>query len=698
MSLHEELVSRQHKLSKLREKGIEAYADRFEKNADAAEAASGVQNLPDLAAIKENLSPRFFLAGRIMTLREHGKIIFAHIKDQSGQVQIAFSKDISGDSFELISLLDRGDWIGVSGDFFTTKKGEKTLLVKSWKLLSKALRPLPEKWHGLKDQEIKYRKRYLDLVMNSDTRDRFRLRTRIIGHLRDYLNKSGFEEVETPVLGSAASGALAKPFVTHHQALDTDFYLRIAPETYLKRLIVGGYEKVFEFAKCFRNEGIDPSHLQEFTMLEYYAALWNWQDNMAFTEKLVADLVRSVFASASIKIFGTDIDFTPPYPQVTLRDLVKQHAGIDIDRFPDAKSLRQEITARGIDIENIERLGRGNLIDSLYKKTARPHLVQPTFLIAHPLDLSPLARRNDKDPDTADRFQLVVHGWEIVNAYSELIDPLDQRERLLEQAELKAQGDEEAMMMDEDYLEAMEYGMPPVSGWGMGIDRLVTLVTSQGNLKDCVLFPLLKPEHKPTLPSPTKQEKIIVSGAGIKRSDAWQLVQEYVHNKNLQKHALAVEAVMRAFANKFNDDEEVWGITGLLHDLDYEKTKDDMQKHALLTAEILTKRNVSPVIINAIKAHNYTLRLSLDTMLAKTLYSVEELTGLITACALVQPDKKLSSVSVASVKKKFKQKSFAAGVNREIVKESEKLLGVPLQEVFEIALHAMQKIADDLGL
>jgi lysyl-tRNA synthetase class 2 len=373
-----------------------------------------------------------------------------------------------------------------------TRTGEATLQANQVIFLGKALRPLPEKWHGISDQEACYRQRYLDLIMNPGTRERFDLRTRVVRELRRLLDDDGFTEVETPVLMTRPSGALARPFVTHHNAMDIALYLRIAPETYLKRLIVGGYEKVYEFARCFRNEGMDPSHLQDFTMLEYYVAYWSYEENMAFTQTLVKDLLGRVYGSLQTAEELTGIRWSGPWQKISLSDLIERDTGISLPEFPDAASLRAGIKVRGFEIEDAEKLGRGSLIDRLYKQVCRPKLEDPVFLTGHPVDLSPLARRNDENPDIADRFQLVVRGWEIANAYSELVDPVDQRHRLAEQAGLKAGGDIEAMEMDEDYLLAMEHGMPPISGWGMGIDRFVALLTKQPNLRDVVLFPTLR--------------------------------------------------------------------------------------------------------------------------------------------------------------------------------------------------------------
>lgn len=696
-----DLDLRKKKLQNLKQAGYNPYPDRFDKTHLLSEiiTASNKQELPQADAIKVD-SPSFSTAGRIMTIREHGKLTFANLQDSTTRMQICFSQKILGEEkYEVIKNFDLGDYLGIIGKLFQTKKGETTLMVDEFSFLGKSFRSLPEKFHGLKDQEILYRQRYLDLLTNSDTRDRFQIRAQIIKYLRSNLDQHNFIEVETPILSSTASGALAKPFITHHNALDTDFYLRIAPETYLKRLIVGGYERVYEMAKCFRNEGLDPSHLQEFTMLEYYVAYWNWQDNLKFTEELISSLVKTLFGEYKVKSFNNEIDWQPPFKVITMREQILDDANIDIDIQDSVTSLRLEIAKQGIVIEDIDTLGYGNLVDALFKKVARAKLINPTFIINHPIELSPLARANDENPRVADRFQLVVGGWEIVNAYSELVDPAEQRCRLEKQANLKKAGDEEAMMMDEDYLKAMEYGMPPMSGWGMGIERLLALLTSQENLKDTVFFPLLKPKNAKPSKTVVKDIEISMKEAGITRANADKLLKKYMVGENfLYNHSLAVEAVMVAFAQHFKRNQDVWGLAGLLHDIDYPMTKNEPARHGILAEEILHAEGVHPEIIYAIKAHNYLHELSLNTLLAKTLYSVEELTGLIVACALVHPDKKLSSVTLESLQKKFKQRSFASGVNRAIIEKSEEYLDLKLDQVFKISLSAMQKISDKIEL
>lgn len=434
-------------------------------------------------------------AGRLLTIRDMGKLAFAHLQDHSGRIQVALNARVLGvDEYKfLLKHLDTGDYIGVKGVMFTSKTGEKTVNVSECRLLSKALRPLPEKWHGLADEQIRARQRYLDLIANAETRRKFEIRSQVLKFIRARLEGADFLEVETPILQAASSGASARPFETHHHALDIPLYLRIAPETYLKRLMVGGYERVFEMGKCFRNEGLDPSHLQEFTMLEYYAAYWNYRDNMKFIQSLIQDLVFAVAGSHKITFQGTEIDFSGDWPEVTYRDLVLRDTGIDLDVDNTLEKLRAAVRARGLEMSLDEYVGVGALMDALYKKFCRPRLIQPMFLTMHPQEIVPLARRSDADPKRLDMFQVLVNSWEVVKAYSELVDPVEQKTRLLEQAELAKQGDVEAMMFEEDFILCMEYGMPPMSGLGFGVDRFITLLTDSKSIRDVIYFPFLRP-------------------------------------------------------------------------------------------------------------------------------------------------------------------------------------------------------------
>ena len=441
------------------------------------------------------------VAGRIVLMRKMGKMSFLTIGDIEGRIQVSVKMDMIGEESyqEFKQYYDLGDFIGVEGEMFTTHTGEKTVRANTITFLGKALKPLPEKFHGLEDQEMIYRERYVDLIMNEEEKQKFLFRSAFLKELRNYLDSKGYIEIETPILLNKASGATAKPFITHHNALDIDLYLRIAPETYLKRAIIGGFTKVFEIARCFRNEGMDTSHLQDFTMIEGYGAYLNYKDNMIFLREMLQTIIEKLFGTLIVHVGDKMVDLSGEWPSVSFRELILQYANIDIDIENTKEKLLAKIKELKIEIDSevpLENLGYGNLIDQLYKKVARPHLVNPVFLTEHPISLSPLARANDERPEITDRFQLVINGAEIINAYSELVDPQEQERRLEEQARLKAGGDEEAMPMDYDYISAMEYGMPPISGWGMGIDRLLQLLTSSENIKDVVLFPLMKPIDK----------------------------------------------------------------------------------------------------------------------------------------------------------------------------------------------------------
>jgi len=491
----DQVEARRAKLAVLRESGRNPYPDRWHRTHTLADARA----LPDGT---DGAS----VAGRVMAKREISKkLVFLTLQDRSGKMQVSFrAGTLADDAMDLLRrTLDVGDFLGVRGKTWVTRTGEPTVDAVEATILAKGLRPLPEKWQGLQDRESCWRQRYLDLLTNEETRARFRLRTKLVRAIREHLDGHGFEEVDTPVLQPKASGALARPFTTHHHALDLGVTLRIAPETWLKRLVVGGYEKVYEFARCFRNEGMDPSHLQDFTMLEYYVAYWSYEDNMRFTEHLVKHVVEQCLGRMTVRRPGAsgeevEIDFSGDWPRRRITDLIHERTGLDVAANRDAESLRAWIRERGLGDDlghgELAKMAWPSLVDHLYKKAVRPHLLQPVFVVGHPIELSPLARRNDADPSVTDRFQLVVNSWEIVNAYSELVDPDDQRSRFEEQARNRAAGDEEAMDVDEDYLRCMEYGMPPTSGWGMGIDRLVTLLTGQENLRDAVLFPLMRPE------------------------------------------------------------------------------------------------------------------------------------------------------------------------------------------------------------
>jgi len=473
---------RREKLERICQQGIDAYPHRYHRSHTAKEAVALFERGDDSVVS---------LAGRIMACRDMGKATFIDIRDSSGKIQAYFRSDLLGDKHELIKQCDVGDIIGVNGSVFETHAGEVTLKVSDLTLLAKSLHPLPEKWHGLTDVEKRYRQRYLDLISNEEVGRIFVLRSRAISAIRRFLDTRGFIEVETPVLHPAAGGALARPFTTHHHALDQDLYLRIAPELYLKRLIVGGLDRVYEIGRIFRNEGISTKHNPEFTMLESYEAYADYNDVMAMVEEMVSHVARRVLRRTRVSFAGSSIDFAPPWRRITLQDAIKEGCGIDFMEHADEHSLRNAIRDQGLEVD--DRPSWAKLIDKLISTFVEPGLIQPTFVMDYPIEISPLAKRKPWSERLVERFEAFAGGMELANAFTELNDPVEQRERFLEQERLRALlGDEEAERVDEDFLVALENGMPPTGGLGMGIDRLVMLLTDQHSIRDVILFPQLR--------------------------------------------------------------------------------------------------------------------------------------------------------------------------------------------------------------
>ncbi len=479
---------RLQRLHTLQEKGINPYPSRVERTHTIAEV---LEHFNDW----EGPEGSFTLAGRIRLVRDMGKSAFVNIEDGTGRIQLYFRiNDLGEESYRMLKLLDIGDFIQVSGFLFKTKKGERTLHALNYRLLSKSLRPLPEKYHGLEDRELRQRKRYLDLIANGEeVRNVFVTRGRVIRFMRRYLDEHGFLEVETPILQPLYGGATARPFVTHHNTLNRDLFLRIAVELYLKRLIIGGFDRVYEIGRNFRNEGIDRNHNPEFTMMECYQAYADYNDMMKLVEEMVCFIAQEVIGTPVITYQGTVIDLTPPWPRIPLLDAIAEYTGINVNRFPDRQSLATEMRAQGYEVD--AAASRGRLIDDLMKAMFRkgiPALKQALFLTDYPLEISPLAKHHPQFPDLTERFQPFVGGLELGNAFTELNDPLDQRARFEDQMRQRIQGDEEAQVLDEDFLEAMEIGMPPTGGLGIGIDRLTMLMSDQESIRDVILFPTMR--------------------------------------------------------------------------------------------------------------------------------------------------------------------------------------------------------------
>jgi lysyl-tRNA synthetase, class II len=714
-TLDDLMITRSNKLKSLQKLGLNPFPGSIKRDQAIGQA-------------REMDGKNVAIVGRISAQRGHGKISFTDLKDATGQIQAVFKIDeIKPDTFKILDFCDIGDFLAVQGKVGKTTAGEISVFVTDFQLISKSLRPLPDKWHGLSDVEERYRQRYVDLLVNDDVKKIFTVRTKVVKFLRDFLDRDGFMEMETPVLQPLYGGASAKPFVTHHNTLDEDLYLRISDELYLKRLIVGGFEKVYEVGRDFRNEGMDREHNPEFTMLEFYWAYANYSILMEYTEKMLSELVKSVNGSPIIEFEDQKLDFTPPWPRRTYRDVVLEYSGIDIDQADDEKKLLDAIHEHNIKLDLKGVIGYGALLDTLYKATARPKLIGPMFLIDRPTAFVALAKRLPKDPRYTASFQALVVGRELLNAYNELNDPIDQAARWHESEKLGEKGQTEYEKFDFDYIRALEYGMPPTAGWGMGIDRLVAILTNQHSIKDVILFPTLRPEifnqkdsekitpvNKKSLSSENvlseiDERKVKNMDLGIDYPKAKKLMEEYIKDPITRLHCVESEAIMRALAKHFGENEEQWGIIGLLHDIDWELTKTNTKMHCIKTAEILRENGGTEYLIETIQSHGYGQGFGDDYYgppefkgktrngkIQHALAAAETSTGLIIASTLVQPDKKLSSLKLESLIKKFKSKGFAANCRREIIMECEQI-GLTLDEFLKLGLTALQEIHTELG-
>jgi len=489
--MDDEFAARLAKVEEIRARGEDPYPVKFDRTHTLAEVRAHWDDKVESGGSTEDVVR---IAGRVLLKRSQGRLVFANVRDGSGQLQLFVSQGVLGaDAFARFGAdVDRGDWVGVEGTVMKTKLGELSVNVSSFQLLAKALRPLPEKWHGLSDTDTRYRQRYVDLIANDDARRVFDIRFATIGAMRRFLAGRGYVEVETPVLHPISGGATARPFMTHHNALDTDVFLRIAPELYLKRLIVGGYDRVFEFARVFRNEGLSTRHNPEFTMLELYEAFADYHDIMRLLEEMIADAARESTGTTVVEWDGAVIDLTPPFARRTLIDLVREHAGVDVHPSQPVDELRKICDSLHVPWEPSWRAGK--LVLEIYEKTTEANIAGPTFVCDYPREVSPLARVHRDDPTLTERFELIVRGRELANAFSELNDPVDQMRRFEAQASLKQLGDDEAHDVDFDYVRALEYGLPPTGGLGVGIDRLVMVLAGVTSIREVILFPHMRPE------------------------------------------------------------------------------------------------------------------------------------------------------------------------------------------------------------
>ena len=754
---------------------VTAHAKDLEEKYADLEAGAGAQDV-------------YSLAGRVRAIRGQGKLMFVVLEDVSGKIQLFCRvNDMDEKSWELLRQLDMGDIIQAEGPVVRTRRGELSLAPRSIVLLSKSMRPLPEKFHGLTDREIRYRQRYLDMIMNPEVREVFRKRSRIVSLIRSYMEADGYIEVETPIMHSILGGANAKPFVTHFNALDRDFYLRIATELPLKRLIVGGMERVFEIGRQFRNEGMDLTHNPEFTSMEAYCAYSDLDGMKRLTEGLFQYIAREACGCEPghevIMFQGQEIDMSGTWDSRPLSEIASEVVGEHVDMDTPVERLRE--LCRAHNIEPQDNWGPGKLLFELYDELGEETLVRPTFVCDYPEEVSPLSKRKDDDPRLTDRFELVIAGHEYANAFSELNDPVDQAGRFAEQVAAKGFGDDEAMGYDYDYVRALEYGMPPAGGIGYGIDRMMMLFCDQPSIRDVLLFPQMKPEtvtrqdiaeqvggartdnaaadvdslfsdaekgataeveaqrqaedaaaQEPTdapvtaaAPAANVEAKADAAGekdeaagsqdgagvsdavraaidataqegealdAGISREKAYELLTTYNKDPFHVSHGETLEGLMRHFAQKYDPaNVEFWGLVGLLHDLDWERWQDD-QLHTTKTAELLAEAGANPYLAHAIMTHNSDMNHDLpkpQLKMEKVLFECDEVSGLIQAAAKMRPSGSVLDMPLKSLKKKFKDKRFAAGCDRDVMRLGAEYNGLEVADALNEVLEAMKAIA-----
>ena len=632
------------------------------------------------------------IAGRVMSKRIMGKASFCNVQDLEGDIQCYVARDSIGEeSYADFKKYDVGDIAGIEGEVFKTKTGEISVHVSKMTLLSKSLQILPEKYHGLVNTDIRYRQRYTDLIMNEEVKKTFVMRSKIISSIRRYLDGQGFLEVETPMLVPNAGGAAARPFETHYNALDEDVKLRISLELYLKRLIVGGLERVYEIGRVFRNEGLDTRHNPEFTLMELYQAYTDYNGMMDLTENMFRHVAKEVCGTTTIPYGEVEIDLGKPFERITMVEAVKKYAGVDFDEVPDTAAAKKLADEKGVHYE--DRHTKGDIINLFFEEFVEEHLVQPTFVMDHPVEISPLTKRKPDKPEYVERFELFITAREMCNAYSELNDPIDQRERFKAQEAALAAGDEEANTTDEDFMNALEIGMPPTGGIGYGIDRLVMLLTNSPAIRDVLLFPTMRQEKKTSdSAKPVKKEaEQPARQSSISRAQALELLKKYNKEPFHIQHALTVEGVMRWYAKAlgYANEEEFWAITGLLHDIDFELYP---QEHCKKAPELLREAGVGEDMIHGVCSHGYGICSEEEPVheMEKVLFAADELTGLIWSCALMRPSKSTMDMEVKSLKKKFKDKRFAAGCSREIISQGAEMLGWELDDLFDKTIQAMR--------
>ncbi len=702
---------RNEKIKKLEALQKERYnpyeIEKFDKQFSTEQLRTKYNSIAQDTESKETVKT----AGRVLSIRGHGKLYFLDLSDETGKIQVILRGDKTN-HFDDYKYLGIGDFIGVTGTITKTNSGELSINTQDFLILSKNIMPLPDKWHGLEDAEIKYRKRYIDLAIDKTVRDKLFAKFKMIENIRKHLASKGFLEVETPVLHSLLSGASAKPFVTHHNALDIDMFLRIAPECYLKRLIVGGFEKVYEIGRNFRNEGIDFKHNPEFTMMELYWAYADYEDIMNLTEEIITEAFKQTTGKETLVYEGKEISLKRPWKRISMYQSVKDKTGYDFNKISEQEAL--DIAKKeAIEIEFDS--SKGKILSLLFEKHVEHDLIQPTFVTQHPIEISPLAKINYKDQRYTQRFELFINTWEIANAFSELNDPFDQYNRLKKQVELKELGDEEANDMDYDFVEALETGLPPTGGLGIGIDRLAMLITDSHSIRDILAFPLLRPDKgtlqvlfetldpslkKEVEPKNKTEKKSEKKALPITREKAWEFILKHNSEKYDLNHYLESEAVMKAVAKKLNEDEEYYGMLGLLHDIDWGETKSDSTKHLTLAPKLLKELNLNDEFISVILSHGYgydCADLKDKKRTKKIEYALacsETITGLIHSYYLMR--KSFDGMKAKGLMEKFKDGKFAAKIDRNAIKECE-LIGIPLDQFMQLAIDAIAEIKDKLN-
>lgn len=704
-NLQSEYDERVEKVNRLLKYGIETYPSKSNRTHKIKEVFF---NFDSLLKKEEVIT----VIGRIRSKRVHGNLSFVDLEDASGRLQIAINKKelLKSETYKKFEkLIDTGDFVEFIGKVFITKAGQKTLLAKEWILASKALRSMPTDHFGLKDEDEKFRKRYVDLMLNKDLRELFIRRSKFWRSMREFMEERDFLEVETPTIETTTGGAEARPFITYHNDFNLDVYMRICiGELWQKRLMASGFEKTFEIGRAYRNEGSSPNHMQEFTNMEFYWAYSNYEDGMDFVQKMYKFIAKKVYKKTKFEARGHIFDLADNWEKIDYVKEIKKQIDINVISASE-KELVQKLKKLNIkyDGKNKERY-----VDNLWKY-CRANIAGPAFLIGHPSFTSPLSKRMKDFPEQVERFQVILAGAEVGNGYSELNDPIDQKERFKEQQKLLEAGDDEAMMPDWEFVEMLEYGMPPTCGFGVG-ERLFAFFENK-TLREVTLFPFMKPKEdegfcadsdkKNNVNKKNKfseDEKLLIS-----LDQANELIDKWISDPVIKLHSQESELIMRGLAKHFNKNEEnieKWGIIGLLHDLDWDITKDNPAKHSLETEKILKKFGASEFLIETIKSHNYGYELSEElknkkrsTKIQYALASAETLTGLIIASALILPSKTVKDLKLKSLKKKFKNKKFAQNCNRDIIMECEKI-GLSIDEFLEIGLTSLQDSAEKLSI